>query len=140
MKCKVVYASKTGNTKKVANAMAAALGVEACPIDAFDANDACDLLFLGGALYGGELSPEMKSLIDRLDPKSVARVAVFCTSIMGEKANDLMKGLLGARGISVVSETFSCRGKFLWMNRKSPNADELKRAGEYASRVAQSLK
>jgi flavodoxin len=135
MKCKVVYASKTGNTKKVANAMAAALGVEACPIDAFDATEACDLLFLGGALYGGELSPEMKALLERLDPKKLARVAVFCTAVMGEKANDLMKGLLSARGIPVIAETFSCHGKFLWMNRKAPNADELKRAGEYAGRM-----
>lgn len=136
MKCKVVYASKTGNTKKVADAIASAIGIEAFPLDAFDATEACDLLFLGGAVYGGELSPEMKGFIESLDPKKVARVAVFCTAVMGEKANDLMKGLLYVRGIPVVQETLACKGKFLWMNRKCPNDVELARAREYAERMA----
>lgn len=136
MKCKVVYSSKTGNTKKVANAIASAIGIEAGSPDSFDATESCDLLFLGGAVYGGELSPEMKGLIERLDPNKVARVAVFCTAVMGEKPNGLMKGLLIARGIPVAAESFACRGKFLWMNRKSPNADELRLAREYAGRMA----
>jgi flavodoxin len=136
MKRKVIYVSRTGNTKKVAEAIASAIGIDAGSPDAFDATEACDLLFLGGAVYGGELSPEMKGFVERLDPKKVARVAVFCTAVMGEKANDLMKGLLGARGIPVADESFACRGKFLWMNRKSPNADELRRAREFAERVS----
>lgn len=136
MNRKIVYASKTGNTKKVAMAMAAAIGTEAVSIDAFDASEPCDLLVLGGAVYGGELMPEMKAFIDRLDPKKIARVAVFCTSIMQDKANGLMKFLLGARGIPVTAESFRCGGKFLWMNRKSPTADELRLAGEFAARMA----
>ena len=135
MNLKIVYASKTGNTKKVAMAMAAAVGTEAVSIDAFDASQPCDLLLLGGAVYGGELMPELKGFIGRLDPKKVARVAVFCTSIMQEKANGLMRGLLRERGIPVADDSFRCGGKFLWMNRKSPSADELRLAGEFASRM-----
>lgn len=135
-----MYTSATGNTKKVAEAMAAALGGEACLIGTEQSPVECDLLFLGGAIYKSDLLPAMKNFLNGLEPKKVARVALFCTSVMGEKANLLMRALLKNRGITVLPETYSCRGKFLWMNRKSPNEDELLYAREFAARLAKGLK
>ena len=48
MKCAVRYYTKTGNTKKLAEVVAAALGVEALPISE-PVSEQTDLLFLGNS-------------------------------------------------------------------------------------------
>ena len=78
---RVMYKSRKNN-KKVAQAMAKALGVEAESIDGAQEVKA-DLLFLGCAVLGGNARPEMERFVEGLDSGSVSRVALFSSNGYG---------------------------------------------------------
>ncbi len=78
---RVMYKSRKNN-KKVAQAMAEALGIEAESIDG--AKDVkADLLFLGCAILAGNIRPEMERFVEGLDSGSVSRVALFSSNGYG---------------------------------------------------------
>jgi len=54
MKIAIRYYTKTGNTKKLAEAIASAIDVEAKTVDEPLSEDV-DILFLGSAVYAAEL-------------------------------------------------------------------------------------
>ena len=66
MKYAVRYYTKTGNTKRLAEAVAEVLGVEALPISE-PVNEEVDLLFLGNSYYAFSIDPEVKSFVQSLD-------------------------------------------------------------------------
>ena len=58
MKIAVRYYTKTGNTKKLAMAIAEAVGVEAKPISV-PVDEPVDILFLGNSYYAFSIDPEV---------------------------------------------------------------------------------
>jgi flavodoxin len=133
MKTAVTYYSKTGNTKKIAEAIAQAAGCTAVPIaDILD--DTVDMLFIGGAIYGSKLDPSLASFIGGLDPKKIKRAALFSTYVSADRATGFMKDLLSKQGIPVTG-SFSCKGKFLFWGRKHPNETDLEDAKKFAASV-----
>ncbi|MBR6918658.1 MAG: flavodoxin, partial [Clostridia bacterium] len=62
MKFAVRYYTKTGNTKKLADAVAGALGVEALPISE-PVKEAVDVLFLGNSYYAFTIDPEVRNFV-----------------------------------------------------------------------------
>ena len=62
MKAAVRYYTKTGNTKKLAEAIAGALGVQALPISE-PVHEAVDVLFLGNSYYAFTIDPEVRAFI-----------------------------------------------------------------------------
>jgi hypothetical protein len=119
----------------VAEAIAAAAGVAAEPMDQVKAPIAADLLFLGSAVYAifdHSIDPAVKGFIESLDPKKVSRVALFCTGF-SEDAIRAMKGLLEWKGFDVLPDTFYCRGKlFVIFNFGHPNRTDLQSAERFA--------
>ena len=79
--CAVRYYTKTGNTKKLALAIAQALGVEALPISE-PVSEAVDLLFLGNSYYAFSIDPEVRDFIRALDPKLVGKLVNFGSAAM----------------------------------------------------------
>jgi hypothetical protein len=56
-------------------------------------------------------------------------------------AIETVKSLLKEKGINVIDETFSCKGKcFLFFNRKKPDSEGIKAAKAFARKVHDSLK
>lgn len=135
MDVKVFYASKTGNTGKVAAAMAGAIGTRAEKISAAAAGLEADLLFLGAAVYAtfdhGPL-PEVLGFIGGLDPRSVKEAVVFSTGFAEGGACVKLRALLERRGIKTRAETFFCPGRFLFFKFGHPNAKDLDDAREFA--------
>lgn len=143
MKTWVLYYSKGGNTKKIAEAMAEELGVpKSEQIPPAYPPEGVNLLFLGTAVYAGKPDPKMVEFIRTLNNDRVKNVVVFGTSGDGNKAAiETVKTLLKEKGINVIDETFCCRGKFfLFFNRKKPDDNDIKAAKEFARRVNDSLK
>ncbi len=132
MSTAVIYHSVTGNTRKVADAIAEALSCPAQPVKEYPLDHTADVMFIGGAVYGGKLDPVMDSFLQALTPQKAKRVLLFSTSIKESKALGLMKELLRSRGISVDEECYLCKGKFLFMNRRHPNNEELEGAKAFA--------
>jgi flavodoxin len=134
MGIRVIYQSMTGNTKKVAEAIARAVGCAAEPVSAVTVSDPVNMLFLGAAIHAGDIDPSVKKFIEGLDPALVKQVTVFSTGFEEhkEKAVGVMKDLLVRRGVSVRDKHYFCLGKFLLFNRTHPDAQDLTRAEDFA--------
>lgn len=133
MQIEVRYCSKTGNTKKVANAIAASVGVSAKSVK--EPVVEADLLFLGGALYADQINSKLKKFISKLDNKKIKKVIVFCTSTSGKNIYLELKDLLEVREIKVHDEYFHCLGNFIFYLRKRPNQKDLALAQAFAKRI-----
>ncbi|GHU59086.1 hypothetical protein FACS1894133_5090 [Clostridia bacterium] len=132
MNIEVRYLSKSGNTEKIAKAIAATVGVTPLPITE-PLTGGADILFLGGALYGFGVADEMKSFIQTLD--NVRKVAVFSTTAVARSAYPQIRRLLTERGIVVMENEFHCRGGFKFLHKGRPNGSDLKLAREFARAV-----
>ena len=72
MKVAVRYYTKTGNTKRLAEAVAAAAGTEALPIST-PVTEQVDVLFLGNSYYAFTIDPEVRTFVRNLDKDKVGR-------------------------------------------------------------------
>lgn len=133
----LVYYSRRGNTRKVAEAVAQELGVK--PIDAragsVGAVDA-DMLVVGSGTYGGKPGKELVSFLEGLPSVSGKKAVCFCTSAGGaDKAAATMRQMLEAKGYAT-AECFSCLGQWGWFSRRGhPTDDELSQAKEWAKKL-----
>lgn len=134
MRVHVIYCSRTGNTKKVAEAMASELKTEAVSVKSLDKPEKT-FLFLGSGFYGGSPGKEMMDFIEKNDFSGLS-VALFGTSGSGEgKEVLLMEQAFRNKGVSIRGKLF-CRGKFLLFNRGRPSEEDLKKAREFARKMA----
>ncbi|GHU98330.1 hypothetical protein FACS1894211_01890 [Clostridia bacterium] len=138
MNVQVRYLSKSGNTKKVADAIAETAGVSAKTIDEPVPSET-DLLFLGGAVYAFGIDEELTRFIATLD-QSITRVAVFSTTAVVKSAYPHIKKRLSARGIAVSEKYFNCHGKFAFMHRNRPNERDLDKARIFAREIIEQNK
>lgn len=134
MNARVVYQSTTGNTKTVADAMAAAVGCTAEAVADAIISEPIDMLFLGASIHGGDVDPTVKTFIGKLDPVLVKQVTLFSTGFeqSKDKAVCIMKDLIAQRSVPVTDKYYVCRGKFLLWNRGRPNADDIAAARAFA--------
>lgn len=128
MKYAVRYLSKSGNTKKVADAIAKELGVEAVSVTDPEApiNEKVDVLFIGGALYAYGIDKKLKGFIDSLDKENVGKVAAFSTAMISMHAVDLIKCAAKAKDINVQEEA-------LFIKSRAIN-DNIENVGKFARR------
>lgn len=134
MNIEVRYYTKTGNTKKLAEAVADAVGAEAKPISE-PVTDNADILFLGNSYYAFTIDPEVREFIKSLDKSKVGRIVNFgSAAIMGSTFKKIRKEA-GKVGIPVDDREFHCKGSFKGMNKGRPNEDDLKAAAEFAAKV-----
>lgn len=134
MKAAVRYYSRSGNTKRLADAIAEAAGCAAREIP-MSFNERVDVLFLGAAVYWGGISPEVKTFIRGLDKSKVGKVAVFSTSALTQRAFPQIQKELIKAGVPVEAEDSYCRGQFKTLHRSKPDENDLAAAREFARRV-----
>ena len=131
MKCAVRYYTKTGNTKKLAEAIAAALGVEALPISE-PVDEPVDLLFLGNSYYAFTIDPEVRAFIRSLDKDKVGRLVNFGSAAMLNSTWKKVKAEADKVGIPMHEKEFHCRGEFKGVHKGRPDAEDLKAAAAFA--------
>jgi flavodoxin len=144
----IVDSHEHGNTRKVAEAMADAVGGKVvAPRDVAVASlDQHDLVGFGSGVRFSRLYPELLQLVERLPYSGSRRAFVFSTSGTGWKLflRPLRKRL-EAKGFRVVGQ-FACKGLdtmgLLWLvggiNKGRPSADDLRAAADFARRLAPS--
>lgn len=132
MEIKIRYFSKSGNTRKLADAIAEETHCTAqdisVPLDGYT-----DILFLGAAVYWGGISAELKEYIRTLDKNLIGKVAVFSTSSLAQRAFPQIQKELGKRGIAVFKENFYCRGQFQALYHGRPNEDDARAVKRFAA-------
>lgn len=138
MKVAVRYFSKTGNTKKLAEAIAKELGTQA-KTTAEPINEAIDILFLGSSVYAAGVDNEVKTFISNLDRTKVKKVVAFSTAALLSSTYSQVKQLLEKKGIEVSADEFHCRGEFTIMHKGRPNNEDLKNVAAFAKKCVGKL-
>ena len=131
MKAAVRYYTKTGNTKKLAEAVAEALGVQALPITE-PVTEPVDLLFLGNSYYAFSIDPEVRAFIRSLDKAKVGKIVNFGSAAMLNSTWKKVKAEADRAGIPVDEREFHCRGEFKGIHKGRPNAEDLAAAAAFA--------
>ncbi len=166
MKVLITYSSKTGNTRKVAEAIHLALPeADLCPVSNAPDSDQYDLVFAGFWVEKGTASADMQSFLQKLSDKPVA---LFATPGAYPESHHAAESLQAAADLissgSVVGR-FICQGAIdrnviewmeqlpkdhenaptesrrkLWKDAEThPDEADLKKAAEWAVGVLASL-
>lgn len=133
MKCAVRYYSRSGNTKKVALAIAKGANVEALDVS-HPLDSDVDVLFLCNAVYAYGVDSKIKEFINGINVKVGKVVNVSTTALLKSTYPQISK-LLEKKGIPLAIEEYSCKGKFLNLHKERPNDEDLKKAEEFAKKV-----
>ena len=131
MKFAVRYYTKTGNTKKLAQAIADAVGVEALPISV-PVSEPVDILFLGNSYYAFTIDPEVRDFIRSLDKKKVGGIVNFGSAAMLNSTYKKVKAEADKVGVPMVEKEFHCRGEFKGLHKGRPNEADLAAAAAFA--------
>ena len=134
MKAAVRYYTKTGNTKRLAEAVAKAVGVEALPISA-PVTEQVDILFLGNSYYAFSIDPEVRAFVQALDKSKVGRIVNFGSAAMLNSTYKKVKAEADKIGIPMDEREFHCKGEFKGIHKGRPNGDDLKAAADFARKI-----
>ena len=133
----VIYYSKSGNTKKVADAIAEALGVRAVDVNSASLDPAAKVVFLGSGRYGGQPGPEMEKFIASNNFKG-RKVAYFSTcwrmGLSKDRELAATNKALEQKGAIVLGD-FHCPGKTKIFNGGRPNQNDLEDAKKFAKEM-----
>lgn len=135
-KVRIVYATMTNHSKKLAEAIARSLHAKAENIKENPVLKDVALLFIVGGLYSGESMPELLEFLRRVDGAQIKRAALVTSSATKKHEQKSVRALLEAKGIEVVGET-TCPGSFLLMSFGHPNKADVSEAVRFASRLAE---
>ena len=127
----VRYYTKTGNTEKLAKAIADELGVEALPISE-PVTEKVDALFLGNSYYAFSIDPEVRKFVASLDKDKVGKIVNFGSAAMLNSTYKKVKAEADKVGIAMDDKEFHCKGEFKGIHKGRPNDADVKAAAEFA--------
>ena len=130
MKIEVRYYTRGGNTRRLAEAVAKALNVEARTVDA-PMDGRADVVFLCASVYGG--MPE-KSVITfvKQNARDIGRLVVLSTSATGRSTHGRIKAAAEDMGVSVSDAYFHCPGAWTLFHKGRPNEKDCEQAAAFA--------
>lgn len=126
----VRYYTKTGNTKRLAEAMAKELGVEALPISE-PVNDAVDYLFLGNSYYAFSIDPEVKAFVQSLEKEKIGKIVNFGSAALLNSTYRKVKNVADKVGIAMDDKEFHCKGEFKGIHKGRPNEADIAAAVQF---------
>ena len=134
MKIAVRYYTKTGNTKRLAEAIAKAVGVEALPVTAPVA-ESVDILFLGNSYYAFTIDPEVRRFVESLSKEKVGKIVNFGSAAMMNSTWKKVKAVADKVGIPMDEREFHCKGEFKGLHKGKPDESDLDAAAAFAKKI-----
>ena len=134
MKVAVRYYTKTGNTKRLAEAVAGAVGAEALPIST-PVTEPVDVLFLGNSYYAFSIDPEVRDFVRKLDRSKVGKIVNFGSAAMLNATYKKVKAEADKAGIPMDEREFHCKGEFKGVHKGKPDETDLKAAAAFARKI-----
>jgi len=133
MNVAVRFYTRSGNTQKLADAVAKAGAVEAkdvtVPLD-----EKADVVFLGCSYYAFDVDEAVKKFI--LENKAyIGKIVCFGTSAMMKSMKKPVKKIAEAVGVPVADEEFHCRGQFGKIHKGRPNENDVADVYAFAMKV-----
>ena len=133
MNIAVRYYTRSGNTKKLAEAVADAVSASAKDITV-PLTEKADILFLGCSYYAFDVDEAVKKFITN-HKDMIGKIVCFGTSAMMKSMKKPVTKVADNVGLSVAEEEFHCRGSFGRIHKGRPNAKDLKQAADFAKKV-----
>ena len=134
MKIAVRYYTKTGNTKRLAESLAKAIGVEALPIS-IPVTEKTDILFLGNSYYAFTIDPEVREFVRHLDKEKVGIIVNFGSAALMNSTRKKISAEASKVGIPVDTREFHCKGEFKSMHKGKPDENDLKEIAAFAKSI-----
>lgn len=128
----VCYFSKSGNTRKVTEAVGDAVGVKARDLSwPFDRK--MDVVFLGSGVYAFGVDEQVKNFLKR----NAGNIGLLVNVSTGACTNSYkaVKKLADELHIPMSEKEFHCKGSFAIFNKNRPNADDLAAAAQFGREV-----
>ena len=132
MKFAVRFYTKTGNTKRLAEAIANELGVEALPLTS-PITEPVDILFLGNSYYAFSIDPEVRSFVASLSKDKVRKIVNFGSAALLNSTYKKVKAEAEKVGIPMDEREFHCKGEFKMLHKGKPDAADMRAAAEFAA-------
>jgi flavodoxin len=136
MKVAVRYQSRSGNTKKVADAVAKAAGVQALDVENPLAEPA-DVLFLGGAIYAGGLHGKLKKFIKGLREGAIGKIVLFSTAMGPKNIGPKVEALLKGKNIPVEADELHIRSGELLAEDPQQYDAAMEKAARFAKKLVE---
>lgn len=133
MNISVRYYTRSGNTRKLADAIAETLGCQAESIKAA-LEEKADILFLGCSYYAFDIDESVKKFINENKDK-IGKIVVFGTSAGMGSTHKCVKKVADAAGVEIADEVFHCYGSFGPFHKNRPNAEDLADARRFAKKI-----
>ena len=137
MNIEVRYFTRSGNTKKLADAVAKALGKVAESVDT-PLDSKSDVLFLGCSYYAFDVDPSIKDFVIKNKDK-ISKVVCFGSSCMMKSTYKPMKKVCDAAGVELEKNDFHCKGSFGPFFKGIPGEKELAEVSEFAKKTVERL-
>ena len=134
MKITVRYYTKTGNTKRLAEAVAEAVGAEALPLSA-PITERVDILFLGNSYYAFTIDPAVRDFVRGLDKSKVGKIVNFGSAALLNSTYKKIKAEADKVGIPMDEREFHCKGAFKGIHKGKPDASDMRAAAEFAKKI-----
>jgi len=131
-KIKVVYATRTGHSKKIALAIAKKLETEAYNISENPSLKDIDTLFIVAGIYGGKNLIKLANFLEKNLESGYVKDAALITSCASKihRQKEVRK-ILESKGINILDE-FICQGNFLLLGLGHPNKTDIDSATDFA--------
>ena len=133
MKIEIRYFTKTGNTKKLAEAIAQELNIEAQVLSA-PLSEKTDILFLCNSVYWAGADSSVKKFISENKSK-IGLLVNVSTAAMIESTYAQIKKLAEKEGVKLSDKEFHCRGKFTSLHSGHPDEADIAAVKAFARKV-----
>lgn len=132
----VLYYSRGGNTRKLADAIAEELKAKAADVKGVPLSPGAGIIFMGSGCYGGKPGEDMMRFIEAHDFQG-RKVALFGTSSSDAgKEIGVMASALKGKGAAILG-SYNCKGKsFFIFNRGHPSQEDLAGGKTFAQAMA----
>ena len=137
MRVDVRYFTKNGGTKKLADAIANAVGAEAKTVDV-PLEKYADVVFLGASVYGGKPDPAVVKFIAD-NARNIGKIVVFGSACTGKSTYPAIKSAAAGLAVKTAEMFFQCKGQFLFFNKNRPNDQDCADAAEFARKQVKIL-
>ena len=122
--------SKKGNTKKLADAVSSAIGIDAIDVSV-DLSEKVDRLFLINAMYAADIDKEVKEFLER-NKDRIAEVFNMNTSASGTSTWKAVKKETDRLGIKLSEKEFHCAASWIFINKGLPSDEDYAKAKQFA--------
>ena len=136
MKIEIIYATKTGHSKKIATAIAQELKVKATDIKMKPKIEDVDFLYIVSGVYGGKSAPELVEFVKGIDSTQVKQVLLITSSAGKTTPPKEVREVLISNGVQVAEKEYLCQGGFLFVGMGHPNADDIKNAIDFVKQTS----